>query len=273
MWNQLNKYAKCFTIGIINNMEYRFNIITVLLFNFIPVIINFYLWKSIYLSKGIKVNQLSGMTLNQVVSYIIIVQFIDLLIGTASIDYKIMNEIKNGDICKYLQKPVNYFLYNLILCISQVAIYFIPLSLISIITFFMFKSYMVITNNMFSIILFITSLIMAFLIRYFISFLLGLLAFFLDEISQLYHMLGIVLRFVSGFLFPLAFLPYGLSILSKALPFEYMGYFPTMLLIGMFDIHEGLIGIAVSLLWIILLFLIYRFIWKIGMRRYSAFGG
>jgi ABC-2 type transport system permease protein len=271
----LFKYLKYFTIGMVNNIEYRFNILTVLFFNFLPVIINFYLWKAIFLSSSIRINQLNGMTLNQVVSYIIIVQFVDLLTGTASIDfeYKIMNEIKNGDICKYILKPINYFFYNMTLNISKTIIYIIPLSLISIIIFLMFKDYIVITNSLLYIFLFVISLMIAFLIRYYISFLFGLLGFFLDEVSQLYHLVDIVLRIISGYLFPLNFLPYGLCTVSKILPFQYLGFFPSMLLIGKFAINEVVKGISISLLWIIFLFFVYRLIWKIGMKRYSAFGG
>ncbi len=269
----LIKYLKCFFMGVINNIEYRFNIMTVLIFNFIPIIINFYLWKAIYLSKGIGVNQLGGMTLNQIVTYIIIAQFIDLIIGTSSIEYKVMNEIKNGDICKYLQRPVNYLLYNLMLSLSKSFIYIVPVVTISGVIYVMFKNYIIIQDNLFFILLLIISVIISYLIKFFISFLLGLLGFFLNEISQLYYMIGIIIRFFSGFVFPLSFLPFGLDKISMMFPFQYMGYFPSMIFIGMFDLYEIVRGILIGSLWILILFLFYRYIWKIGLRRYSAFGG
>jgi ABC-2 type transport system permease protein len=273
MKKQIVKYLICINCGIRNYAEYRFNIITVLIFNFLPVYVNFFLWNAVYLSNSSQVKGSSGMTFNQVISYIILIQFIDLLISTTSIDNKVMQEIKNGEICKYLLKPISYFYYNLSLSISQTLVYLIPLTIVALLIFFTLSSYIVIVNSFVLILFFIFTLVISYLLKYIIFYTLGLLGFFLHESSHLNHMFGIIFRFLAGFMFPLIFIPNTLKVISELLPFQYVGYFPTMILVGKLNLDQILKGCLISMCWIILLSFLNKIIWRNGIRKYSAFGG
>lgn len=273
MCTRLKKYVSSFNMGLRNNVEYRFNFVTVLLFNFLPVLVNLFLWRTVYLSEGVKVDKISAMTLEQVVSYIIFVQFISLLNGGSTVEYKIKQEILDGQICRFLLKPINYFRYNLSLAISQNVMYIIPLTLILLAVLILFGGYITITHNVVFISLFIIQVMLAFFISYHISFLLGLIAFFLNEISDLYNLLQTFFRFLSGAMFPLVFLPGSLKTISRALPFQYTSFSPCMTLIGKYDLNRILTDTAISFAWVVALHLAYKYVWKKGLRKYSAYGG
>ncbi len=57
------------------------------------------------------------------------------------------------------------------------------------------------------------------------------------------------------------------------LPFRFTINFPVDVLTGRIAGRDTLAGIAVQLLWIVLLFGISRVVWKHGMRKFVAVGG
>ena len=49
-------------------------------------------------------------------------------------------------------------------------------------------------------------------------------------------------------------------------------YFPTQLILGKLSPDEIIRGYAVGLVWIALAYLLFRFIWKRGLKQFSAVG-
>lgn len=269
----LNMYVRTFKMGIRDSVEYRFNIITTCIMNFFPIIVNFFLWKAIYLSRGAEVNDAYGITLNQLITYIIVVQIINLFVETSNVDYRILNEIRQGDISKYLIKPINYFVYNLVLCISKAFIYFLPLTIVSIILKILFNDYIVIADTK-AILLFLLLLVNAFIIKYTISFICGMIGYFIDDISQLYVIFGTIFSLLSGFAFPLFFLPSPLLAICRVLPFYYIGYFPCSVLVGIeTSPSDILLNVMLSLGWTFSLVVLSGCIWRKGQKKYSTYGG
>lgn len=273
MLNKVKKYTYSFQICIRNSLEYRFNFVTSFLFKFLPVFINFFLWKIIYLSSGGTIENIKGMTLNRVISYIIIIQFVDILISPDGVDFKVMSEIKEGELSKYLLKPINYFYYNLTQVIANKVLFIPPVIATYVIVSVLFRKYIVLYQNLASIFLFIPALLLAFFIRYYIAVILGLIGFFLTEVSSFYIMTNRIILFLSGMLFPLIFLPNTLLTIFSFLPFYYITYFPSMIAVGAFSIKEILVGYCISTLWLVGLYIIAVIMWRIGLKKYESVGG
>ncbi|MGE5632548.1 MAG: ABC transporter permease [Caulobacteraceae bacterium] len=271
--NSINKYIRTFNIGLRNSLEYRFDFITSLLFKVLPVFIYFFLWKVIYVSNGMESNSINGITLKQVISYVIFVQFIDMLTLPGGIESKVMSEIKDGEISKYLVKPVNYFFYNLSLIAANKTIFMMPLLVTLAVIMGIFKEYLETFNNIFIVVPLIISLIISFMLRYLINFCLGLLAFWMTEISSLYVMTNRITLFLSGMLFPLAFLPEELYVVSSFLPFHYIGFFPAMVAIGNIEQADLIKGIVTSGIWVCVISMLSIILWRAGLKKYVSVGG
>jgi len=117
------------------------------------------------------------------------------------------------------------------------------------------------------------SIVFAYLIRYFIGLLLGMVAFWLTEVSSLYVMTTRIIAFLSGVYFPLFLIPSGLYKIIMFSPLSYICYFPSMIAIGEMRGQILLTGLVISGTWVLLLLIITIFIWEIGLRRYESFGG
>jgi ABC-2 type transport system permease protein len=79
--------------------------------------------------------------------------------------------------------------------------------------------------------------------------------------------------FVSGHLFPIDLLPPFWFRVLQFLPFQYMAYFPAAVFLGKVKgmaLVQGLLG---ELAWAVVLILLTRWLYRLGLRRYSAFGG
>lgn len=273
MLKKMNKYVCSFQICIRNSLEYRFDFVTSFLFKFLPVFVYFFLWKMIYISSGSYIEEMKGMTLNHVVSYIIIIQFIDILISSNGIESKIMSEIKEGELSKYLLKPVNYFVYNLSISIANKILYVAPVVVAFLLIELIFKKYIVLFQNITYILFFIPALLIAFFIRYFIAVILGLIGFLLTEVSSLYIMTNRIILFLSGMLFPLIFLPAIILNIFSCLPFYYIAYFPAMIAIGNITYRQIILGLVLGGVWLFLLYGITVALWRSGLKKYESVGG
>jgi ABC-2 type transport system permease protein len=105
-----------------------------------------------------------------------------------------------------------------------------------------------------------------------LSFLIGLIAFWTDEVSGIESTYERLKKFFSGGYFPLSLLPPSFLNLSYALPFAYSIYVPSQLYLNKLDIGTGLRGIGVQVTWILILFGVIHVVWKRGLRRYEGVG-
>jgi ABC-2 type transport system permease protein len=79
--------------------------------------------------------------------------------------------------------------------------------------------------------------------------------------------------FISGQMMPLDLLPQPWSGLLKFLPFQYMAYFPAVVFLGKVEGAELWFMLLGELIWAIAFMVLARVLFRIGLRRYSAFGG
>lgn len=118
------------------------------------------------------------------------------------------------------------------------------------------------------------AVLLAALMRFFISFTTGLLAFWTTRATAIMELHGGVALFLAGRVAPLALLPPAVAAAAGVLWFRYMLAFPVDLLTGAVPTgRETVRGFAGQLLWLALWFAAYRLAWGRGLRRYGAVGG
>jgi ABC-2 type transport system permease protein len=112
------------------------------------------------------------------------------------------------------------------------------------------------------------------MMRFFISFATGLLAFWTTRATAIMELHGGLALFLAGRVAPLALLPPAVAGAAGVLWFRYMLAFPVEVLTG--AVHGGDAlqrGFAGQIVWLALWFAAYRFAWNRGVRRYGAVGG
>jgi len=103
------------------------------------------------------------------------------------------------------------------------------------------------------------------------NFLIGILAFWLEETWVLRVMLVTISQFLSGALIPLELFPSWLSQHLNALPFPYLTYVPVRLFMGEYagSLWQAYLTLG---LWTLLLFGLCQWVWRRGIRTYTAAG-
>jgi ABC-2 type transport system permease protein len=77
----------------------------------------------------------------------------------------------------------------------------------------------------------------------------------------------------SGYLIPLELFPGWVTALARALPFRYMLAFPVEMVIGMQGRPRALTELAIQWLFVAGLAAVASGVWRLGLRRFAAYGG
>ena len=208
----------------------------------------------------------------EVVSYYFVILIVKNITTTNSI-IRFSDDIRLGELNKYLLKPYNYCFYNLMADLPE-RIVFIVMNFIPLILIYTFlHNYINLDLSLIKVFFFIIFLILGYLINFFIDFLIGLYSFYFSKISSLYTSIKVLRSLSSGNIFPLLMLPAKIFFTLQILPFMYTSYVPTMLLLEKTSFDMILKNLFISVAWLSVLCLFSAILWKSGMKRYSAYGG
>src|SRR5262249_10130258 len=116
-------------------------------------------------------------------------------------------------------------------------------------------------------------LLLAFLVGFFFEACIGMIGFWILEVTSLLYVVNTLNFFVSGHMFPLDLLPGFWANLLKLLPFQYMAYFPAAVFLGHSKGEALIIGLLAEAGWVLAFFVLSRLLYRIGLRHYSAYGG
>ncbi len=123
-----------------------------------------------------------------------------------------------------------------------------------------------------NVLLFILSLIGAWLIFFHLHYCVGLLAFWMDGVLSLEPLIWYFTVILGGGAIPIDLFPGILRDILTWLPFAATLDFPAQILLGKIEAPIVLLGFTKQLGWIAALTLLRHTMWHAGLRRYSAMG-
>jgi ABC-2 type transport system permease protein len=271
----VNKYRHVIGIGIQNSLTYRFNFLARALFGLIPLMAVLYVWKAIYsgnASKGAG-DSVGAYTFAEMVSYYLMATIVDALTAVNEDDWQIAADIKDGNISQFLLKPIDYLWYRFCLFLSGRLTYLAVAATPIVIFIVCLRQYFVLPPSWGAFGFFLVSISLTALLQFFMSYAMAMLAFWVLEVSTFIFILFAFEYIASGHLFPLDILPAWLERLLYMTPFPYQLYFPISVYMGKTQGVELAKGMAVQASWVIATYLLARFAWNRGIRKYSAVGG
>ena len=259
-----------FKLGLQNTAAYRTNFFFRALFNLIPLIAAIAMWRAIF--AGGK-QTIAGYTLVEMISYYLIVTLVEMTTAVTEEEWQIAADIKDGGINQFLVRPIGYLRYRLCLFSANRLIYsivaFVPIAVIVAVN----HRYLLLPPSVLSLATFACSLVFSALLQFLLAYLTALLAFWVLEISTFSFMLLATQRLASGEMFPLDLLPRWLTNVLLLTPFPYCMFFPASVYMGRLSGAALGHGIAMQIIWIVVLFGVIRIVWERGLRSYTAVGG
>jgi ABC-2 type transport system permease protein len=120
---------------------------------------------------------------------------------------------------------------------------------------------------------FLPALALAWALRFVWGYWLALLAFWATRADALLSLQESFIFLLAGQLAPAALLPDLMRRAAEVLPFRYMVGFPVEVLTGQLAPAELRLGFAFQAGWLIVALVLFRLLWRAGLRRYAAVGG
>jgi len=249
------------------SLTYRFTILTYRIGEIGEVLVLILMWNAVYGGQ----KMIGNFTLEEMITYILVGNFFHALVRNFLSDI-VSHDIKSGKLSMFLIKPMSYFSFILTREIGRLSLAttFSSISQMLVIIFFLHTFLW--NFDMSYLFIILLMIIFAFITELFISYLIGLIAFWTDEVDGLYATMDRIKKFFSGGYFPLSLLPRIFVKTSLLLPFSYSFFVPAQLYLKKIDLWAGFKGLIIQLIWIFILYGIIRFVWNRGLKKYEGVG-
>ncbi len=267
MKQALEKFVTIISVNWQRTLTYRFTVIAYRVGEMMEVLVLVVMWSAIYKTAPL----IKGFTLPEMLTYVLVgnlfnVAVRNFLTATASRD------IESGDLSMMLIKPISYFKFMMIREIGRdgFATVLSTISQLIILSFFLDR--IVFNTDLLYLGVIAVMMFLAFLSELLLSYLIGLISFWTDEVDGIYLTIERLKKFFSGGYFPLSLLPVVLLQTSYFLPFAYSYFVPTLLYLKKIPLTLALQGLMVQIVWIVILYTIVSITWKRGVKRYEGVG-
>lgn len=271
------KYAKILRVSLQERFTYRADFLLGTFLRFLPMLTTILLWQAIYAGSTQSAGKttLSGFTYEEMIAYLLLVNITRMFSSMPGLAGGIARDIREGTLKKYLLQPIDmiWYLvaYRLAHKVSYIVSAFVPYAIL----FYLCRRYFVglVPTDPWTWLAYAASLLMAFLVGFFFEASVGMVGFWFLEVTSLLYIVMTLNFFISGHMLPLDLLPPFWAGLLKSLPFQYMAYFPAVVFLGKIQGPALVSGLILQAVWACAFILLARWLYRRGLKRYSAFGG
>lgn len=268
-------------IALAERLAYRGDFVLGTLMRFLPIITQIFLWGAIFEAVASQSDhasgqdqRLGGYNFPDMVAYFLLTMIARAFSSMPGLAAGIANQVRQGEIKKYLIQPVDLVGFLLLTRIAHKLAYYaiaiIPFALV----FFLARGFF--TDGFpppYTFAAFIASLLMGFMIGFFLEATIGMVSFWLLEVNSLLLIFMLFSFFLSGHMFPLTLLPDSIEWIVNLLPFKYLAYFPAAIFLEKIPDEDLLQELLFEAAWVMFFIVVCRLMYNRGIRRYSGFGG
>lgn len=249
-------------------LEYRSNLIGVFVLELVSISSMIILWTAVYKTE----QDVAGYSLYQAVVYFVLIPLAG-FITQVDISEKLSKEIRTGTFSNYLLKPYTFWVaafmealaakINFLMLVAPIAA--------AVMVFLAMKGYLALTWSGLSSGLLVA--VFAFLLHFILDLLIACWAFWTDSVWAFKHVKIILFSVLGGVSFPLDFLSARLAAFAHVLPFQYFYYVPVSYVLGK-NTGSGriLLDCMYMVLWMVILIIVCMLAWKMGLKKYDAYG-
>lgn len=258
-------------ICIEERLVYRGDFALGTLMRFLPLVTQIFLWTAIF--AAVDHSTVAGYSLDDFIVYYLLTNVGRAFSSMPGLATGIARQIRSGEVKKFLIQPIDMIGFLLLTRIAHKLVYYLialgPFALV----FYLCRGYFHHVPDPTTWLAVVASLLMGFLIGFFLESLMGMLGFWLLEVSSLLFVFILFSFFFSGHMFPLDMLGEPWGTLVRALPLQYLAYFPAAVFLGKIAGADLVRGLSCELAWLIALIIANRLAFHYGVKRYAGFGG
>jgi ABC-2 type transport system permease protein len=267
------KYTKILRASLVERMAYRGDFFFSTFLRFLPMLTTILLWHAIYQGAGEDSTLNAKFTLQQMISYLLLVHISRMFSSMPGLAHGIARDIRDGNLKKYLLQPIEMIPFLLSYRIAHKIAYIVTSALPYAVLFFLCRDYLPAWPDWPTFAGYVVALLLAFLIGFFFEAAIGMIGFWFLEVTSFLYVINTLSFFVSGHMFPLDLLPAPWDSILKSLPFSYLAYFPAAVFVGKIHGEELIRGLVIAAFWALAFIVLARVLYRFGLRHYSAYGG
>lgn len=257
-------FAEC---AISAKLNYRGALLMNIVNSSVSLVASLFLWNVLFREQSV----ISGYTRDDMVVYLLVVFLMQATLGGET-EWEIAGSVLDGSIIMDLIKPINFQTRCLFQTMGASAAEGTVAALVAG-TAAVFLSSLSEYAEPKRCVLLLLSLVLAFLVKFCISYLAGLCCFFTNNGYGVIYMRQVITDIFSGALLPLSFYPEWFEKIAKVLPFQSIMYTPTQIFLGRIEGEQAVNMLLLQLVWVIVLWVFGYFFFRFAIRRVTIQGG
>ena len=230
-----------------------------------PILIYLFVWIT-----AVGAGHIKGFDRLELINYYLCLLVINQLTYPVS-NWTVGDVIRNGIFSSWLLRPVHP-IFEAIASDIAVKMVCMPFCIV-IVVLLVIILHPVLILSWSSALLFLPALILSQCLRFLQAYVLALLALWQTRSDALQQINTSLIFFLSGQVAPIALLPDILQKVAFVLPYRYMLSFPIEVLLGRLSFNDLVIGFMYQIGWLLIFVILHQFMWKRGIRHYTAVGG
>ena len=267
------------SISLEERLAYRGDFVLGTLLRFLPIVTQVFLWTAVF--SATNRGDIAGYSRNDIVAYYLLTMVTRAFSSMPGLASGIARSVRDGSIKKYLVQPVDYVSFLLAARVAHKLVYYAVAVLPFAAVFYACRGFFPPLPDAVTLAAFAVSLLLSFLLGFFMEATLGMLGFWMLEVSSIVFAYMLLQYLLSGHMFPLDMLAdvatgipgTSLADLVRWLPFEYTAYFPAAVWLGKIRGADLGRALLIEAAWVVVMAAACRVAWLRGTRRYSGFGG
>ncbi|MGC4006312.1 MAG: ABC-2 family transporter protein [Pirellulales bacterium] len=276
--HRLSVWRTILTISVAERLVYRGDFMLGTLMRFLPIVTQIFLWTAVFAGQGgIK---LGGYSKDDIIAYYLLTMVARAFSSMPGHAGAIARSIRDGSVKKFLTQPVDWLEFLFLTRVAHKLVYYAVALLPFALVFYLCRDYFPPLPDAGTWLAFLASLAMSFLLGFYMEAAIGMIGFWFLEVSSLLFVYMLFNFFLSGHMFPLTLLDgvdlfagVNLGDVVRALPFQYLAYFPAAVFLGKVEGPELTQGLLMELAWVVGFIVLSRVWYARGIKRYAAFGG
>ena len=263
----MKKYFYIYKTSLISDLQYILNILVGFVSYITLIFIFFNLWKYIYTDSN---QVIYGYNINQMIWYVCLTEILWMTLGGRKLCYKIIEDVKLGNIAYNINKPYNYINYILLNHLGEITIKGILYSIFGLLIGFLLIRHFPIFSIISLLIVLVTSFL-ATIINSLIIIFIGLLSFIIEDANPLYWIYSKFIL-VLGTIFPIEYFPEIIKPFLYYSPIYVVAYGPAKIFVD-FSISNSLIILVFQIIYLIVIYVLCLLMYKKGVKKLNVTGG
>jgi len=260
----ISKYLALMRRSLSVMFEYRASVFIWMLVNIMPLVM-LAVWYTLAADGPI-----GSYSQNDFVSYYLLITFLRQM-TTVWVIHELDYQIRHGQLSIKLLHPINpiheFMSDNLADKVLRVTV-MIPLAAVA---FIVFPNVHYDVTPV-TITLMLVTLAAAWAMRFLSQYTFALFGFWVSQAETLHEIWYATWLLIGGMVAPIELFPEPIASIAHWLPFRFMLSFPAEIMLGRLTTQDLLFGLGATAFWLALMIAAYRFVWRRGLRQFSAYG-